>query len=168
MNRYDISNDYRQKFIESNPQVWPASMHPIYFSINGDDIKPSTNSYAMEKAEHGLVIFTYTYTVISQSDCSMVPLFFSSTGEIEDYLIIDGWKIYFSTPITAFYRCNKTLIYMKKGDILIEEEIRPGKISEELPPIWALFAIIRKCSSQDEIDLTKKAYKQEKDLQENL
>ena len=44
----------------------------------------------MDNAEHGLVIFHNTYTVIFQSDSCMLPLLFNSNGEIEDDIEIDG------------------------------------------------------------------------------
>ena len=76
MNRYDISSDFKKKFVEENKSVWSKSIKPVYFSINGEQAKASSNPYSMEQAGHGLVVFPYVYTVISQKDSSLVPLFF--------------------------------------------------------------------------------------------
>jgi hypothetical protein len=161
MNRYDISNDYRKKFVEENKSVWSNTIKPVYFSINGNQAKASSNPYSMEQAEHGLVAFTYSYTVISQDSSSLVPLFFNANGDIEDYIIIDGWKLYFSEPITSMYRCYSTLVYMEKGTLKTEVSFNPSwKIVEEFPRIWELFCTVRTCNSQVEIDYVKKIYNQ--------
>ena len=65
MNRYDISSDFKKKFVEENKSVWSKSIKPVYFSINGEQAKASSNPYSMEQAGHGLVVFPYVYTVIS-------------------------------------------------------------------------------------------------------
>lgn len=45
----------------------------------------------MEKAEHGLVIFTYSYIVIEREDDCMVPLFFNSN----DVFTTDYYSIFY-------------------------------------------------------------------------
>lgn len=160
MNRYDISSDYRKKFIEENKSVWSNSIKPVYFSINGDQAKASTNPYSMEQAEHGLVVFPYEYTVITQEDYSLVPLFFSANGDIEDYIVIDGWKLSFSPPTTSMYRCYSTSVYMKKDALSVSIEISPWEVAEEFPRIWKLFCVVKTCNSQVEINYVKKIFEQ--------
>ena len=105
MNRYDIAMDFKKKFIEQNEKVLRQTVKASFISINGNNVKVSRNPFSMEKAEHGLVIFTYSYIVIEREDDCMVPLFFNSNDEIEDYINLDGWKLYFSKPLTALYKC---------------------------------------------------------------
>ena len=90
MNRYDIAMDFKKKIIEQNENVWSKTIKSSFIAINGNDVKVSSNPFYMENAEHGLVIFHNTYTVIFQSDSCMLPLLFNSNGEIEDDIEIDG------------------------------------------------------------------------------
>lgn len=160
MNRYEIARDYRKKFIDENKSVWSNSIKSVYISINGDNAKASTNPYSMEHAEHELVIFSYLYTVVTQENSSLVPLFFNANGEIEDFIIIDGWKLYFSSPVTSMYRCYNTYVYMVKDGMEIRVDISPWDVAEEFPRIWNLFYIVKNCNSQIEIDYAKKIFKQ--------
>lgn len=160
MNRYEISNEFRKRFVDENKNVWGTSIKPYYFSINGEEVIASSNPYLMENSEHGLVIFTYAYTVINNTDCSMVPLFFCSNGRIEDYIIIDEWKLYFSPPKTATYKCYTTYVYMEKGDLYLDIPIKLFKLEKEIPAIWKLFSMVRKCTSKLELDYVKTMYQQ--------
>lgn len=156
--------DFKKKFIEQNENVWSKTIRPSFISINGDDIKVSTNPYSMEKAEHGLVIFYYTYTVITQNDCCMVPLFFNSNGEIEDYIEIDGWKLYFSKPITALYRCDYCTCYMSKESLKLSITTYPWKLDDEFERIWHLFSVARSCQTQRELDFAYKIFESEGEI----
>lgn len=168
MNRYDISSDFKKKFVEENKSVWSKSIKPVYFSINGEQAKASSNPYSMEQAEHGLVVFPYVYTVISQKDSSLVPLFFCANGDIEDYIVIDGWKLSFSAPTTSMYRCHSTSVYMEKDSLSIDVKISsPWNIAKEFPRIWKLFYIVKDCTSQIEVDYAKKFFENELEI-ENL
>lgn len=126
MNRYEISYEFRERFITENRKVWRSSVKATYFAINGEEVLPSINPYLMEDSEHGLVIFTYTYIVITNTDCSMVPLFFSSDGTIEDYIIIDDWKFYFSEPMTGMFRRYYTAVYMEKENLSCSVNVENG------------------------------------------
>jgi hypothetical protein len=160
MKRYEISYDYIKKFAQENKNVNEKTIKPLYFSLNDDKAILSSYPYTMEQAKYGLVIFSYTYTVITQLDYSLAPLFFNSNGGIEDYIVIDGWKLYFSKPITSMYRNNGTYVFMEKGILKLEMQISLYDVENEFPRIWELFSVIRKCCSQTEIDCVKKLYDQ--------
>lgn len=164
MNRYDIAIDFKKKFIEQNENVWRKTIKTSFIAINGNDVKVSSNPFSMENAEHGLVIFHYTYTVISQSDSCMVPLFFNSNGEIEDYIEIDGWKLYFDKPITSSYRCDSHKCYMTNGVLKLSLIIRPWLVDEEFKKLWHLFSMARTCETQKELDYAYKIYKDEENI----
>lgn len=165
MNRYDIAMDFKKKFIEQNEKVLRQTVKASFISINGNNVKVSRNPFSMEKAEHGLVIFTYSYIVIEREDDCMVPLFFNSNDEIEDYINLDGWKLYFSKPLTALYRCYNFNCFMTNGLLEISISINPLNLDNEFERIWHLFSIVRTCKTQKEIDFAKKIYQNEKDIQ---
>lgn len=166
MNRYEIANDFKKKFIEQNENVWSRTMKPTYFSINGDETKASTNPYAMENAEHALVVFHYTYTVITQEDCCMVPLFFNANGEIEDYIEIEGWKLSFSKPITALSRYWSTHCYISNDKLNASITVKAWEFDKFFDRIWKLFSVARTCKTQMELDFACKIYNLEKDILE--
>lgn len=161
MNRYETAMDFKNKFIEQNENVLKLTVKPSFVSINGDDVRISTNPYSMENAEHGLVIFHYTYIVIEREDCCMVPLFFNSNGEVEDYIEIDGWKLYFSKPLTAYYKCNTFECKMSNGPLKLSINIFPWELDDEFEKIWHLFSLVRTCKTQNEINLAQKVYQTE-------
>lgn len=156
--------DFKKKFIEENENVWSKTVKPSFVSINGDDIKVSANPYSMEDAEHGLVIFHYTYTVITQSDSCIVTLFFNSNGDVEDFIEIDGWKLYFDKPVTALWRCDYMTCHMTNGSLNLDVITHPWKLDEEIEKIWHLFSVIRTCSTQKEIAYAYKIFKKEEDI----
>lgn len=164
MNRYEISMDFKKKFIDENENVWSKTVKPSFISINGDDIKVSTNPYSMEDAEYGLVIFHYTYTVITQSDSCIATLFFNSNGDVEDFIEIDGWKLYFDKPITALSRCSYMTCHMVKSSLKLDVITHPWKLDDEFSKVWHLFSIVRTCETQKEIDFAYKIYKREEDI----
>lgn len=162
--RYDISMDFKKKFIEENENVWSKTVKPSFVSINGEDIKVSSNPYSMEEAEHGLVIFHYTYTVITQSDSCIVTLFFNSNGDVEDFIEIDGWKLYFDKPVTALWRCDYMTCHMTNGSLKLDVITFPWELDNKFEKIWHLFSVIRTCSTQKEIDYAYKILKKEEDI----
>lgn len=164
MKRYDIAMDFKKKFIEENENVWSKTVKPSFVSINGDNIKVSANPYAMEDAEHGLVIFHYTYTVVTQTDSCMVPLFFNSNGDVEDFIEIEGWKLFFDKPITEFLRCGYITCHMTKGSLNLDIITHPWALDEEFEKVWHLFSIVRTCNTQKEIDYVYKIYNKDKDI----
>jgi hypothetical protein len=128
----------------------------VYFSINGDQAKASSNAYSIEQAEHGLIIFKYWYQVITQYDSCFVPLFFSADGEIEDYIVIDEWKLYFDKPKTSDFRCYGINVYMQKDNLKVSLAFNRSNVEEDFPKIWKLFKIVRNCKSQIELDYVVK------------
>lgn len=164
MSRYDKAMDFKKKFISENENVLAKTLKLSYVSINGDDVKVSANPYSMEKAEYGLVIFHYNYTVITQSDCCIATLFFNSNGDIEDFIEIGGWKFYFDKPITAQYRCGYRSCYMTNGKLKLDIITHPWKLDDEIERVWKLFSVVRTCDTQKEIDFACKIYYREDDI----
>ena len=112
--------------------------------------------------------FTICIYCKSQKDSSLVPLFFCANGDIEDYIVIDGWKLSFSAPTTSMYRCHSTSVYMEKDSLSIDVKISsPWNIAKEFPCIWKLFYIVKDCTSQIEVDYAKKFFENELEI-ENL
>lgn len=101
MKRYEISNDFKEKFIQSHPNVWKNTVKPTFFSLDDDSASASDYWYSFENSKYGLVVFSYTYTAQTNNDTSMIPLFFNADGKIDNYITLDGWKLYFSRPYTA-------------------------------------------------------------------
>lgn len=166
MSRYEIVNEFRKMFIEQNPSVKKTSLVPTFFSINSENVKASSNQFAFENAERGLVIYTYSYTVITQVDYCLVPLFFDIDGEAEDYIIVDGWKLSFSTPVTASRRCEGVSCYFSKGNLKGKIYDSVNGLVDNFERIWKLFSIVRTCVTQKELDYVCKIYKLEKDINE--
>lgn len=164
MSRYDIAMDFKKKFISENENVSAKTLKPSFVSINGDDVKVSAYPYSMENAEHGLVIFHYTYTVITQTDRCIATLFFNSNGDIEDFIEIDGWKLYFDKPITSQYRCFGRYCHMTNGLLRLSIVTYTWKLDEEIERIWKLFSVVRTCVTQKEIDFVRKIYDRDEDL----
>ena len=161
MNRYDIACDFKKKFLEENPC---NTIKPSYISINGDTIKVSSNPYAMEESEHGLVIFKYTYTVQTQPDDCLVPLFFNQNGDIEDYIELDGWKLSFDKPYTSTNRCYNIKCYISNGSLKKSIIIDRYKIDQEFDSIWKLFSVARMCKTQLELDYAYKLFKEKQNV----
>lgn len=164
MNRYDIACDFKKKFLEENPCIWKNTIKSSYISINGDTIKVSSNPYAMEESEHGLVIFKYTYTVQTQPDDCLVPLFFNKNGDIEDYIDLGGWTMSFTKPITSSYRCYNIYCYISNGSIKKSIKIDRYKIDQEFEGLWKLFSVARLCKTQLELDYAYKLYKEKQNV----
>lgn len=164
MKRYDIAQDFRKKFIEEHPNVWGETMSPVYFSITGDEAKVSKYHYSIEGAEHALVIFVYSYKVITQYDRSLVALFFHKNGEIEDHIIIDKWKIYFSPPKTHSFKSCTPYVYMEKDGLQASFKLNLNTIDNAFPRIWSLLSIIKECRSQIEINYIQKVYELEEEI----
>lgn len=165
MNRYEIAMDFKKKFMSENKNIWPQTMIPTYFAINGTDVKVSSNPYSFENSEYGLVIFHYIYTVISQSDKCIIGLFFNSNGEIEDFIEIDGWKLYFSKPVTAGWRCDRTTgFHITNGKLKLDARIHVNDLYQNFPRIWQLFSIIRTCETQKEVDFALRIYAREGEI----
>lgn len=160
MSRYDYVCDFKKKFLEENPSVWKNTLKPLYISINGDDTKVSSNPYAFEESEHGLAIFKYTYTVQTQPDDCIVPLFFNQNGDIEDYIELEGWKMSFCKPITSSYRCYNIYCYISNGPLKKSIKIDRYKLDKEFDDIWKLFSVARRCKTQLELDYAYKLYKE--------
>lgn len=156
--------DFKMKFITDNKNVWVQSVKPTFFSITGNKVRTSIVPYSMENAEHALVIFHYRYTVIEQSDIYFVALFFNSNGDINDYIEIDDWKLYFNKPITALNRRDFIKCSMTNGLLRIEIHTQPWNIDEKFERIWQLFSLVRTCKTQTEVDFVKKIYEQEGEI----
>lgn len=152
MNRYELSNDFRKKFVEQNENVWSKTVRPTYFSINDEETRTSSNPYSMENAEHALVVFHYNYTVITSECTSLVPLFFNANGDVEDYIEIDGWRFSFGKPVTALYKCNAISCTFSKDGLSASIRIHPLEFDQSFDRIWKLFCIARTCKTQRELD----------------
>lgn len=165
MTRYDIAMDFISKFVKRNENVWKNSIKPTFFSINGDEIKKSNIPNSWEEADLGLVLFHYTYTVLTQEDKCIVPLFSLSNGEIEDYVEVDGWNFSFSKPKTALYRCNGEInCYMSNNNLGLVVKSNLWSLDDDFEKIWQLFSIVRTCTTQKEIDFAYKIFKSEKEI----
>lgn len=168
MKRYEISNDFKEKFIQSHPNVWKNIVKPTFFSLDDDSASASDYWYSFENSKYGLVVFSYTYTVQTNNDTSMIPLFFDADGEIENYIELDGWKLYFSSPYTADLKCGWMYVYMQKDDMSVSCMVSPNDIAKSFPPIWEKFAAVRKCDSQAELDYVNKIYSKDMEIKDLL
>lgn len=168
MKRYEISNDFKEKFIQSHPNVWKNTVKPTYFALDDDSASASDYWYSFENSKYGLVVFSYTYTVQTNNDTSMIPLFFDADGKIDDYITLDGWKLYFSRPYTADLRCGGMYVYMQKGDMSVSCMVSPNDIAKSFPSIWEKFAAVRKCDSQAELDYVNKIFSKDMEIKDLL
>lgn len=160
----NIADEYRKIFVSENQNVWP-NIRTEYFSIDDDNIYQSTMPFILDKAKVGLVIYRYTYTVISAEDYSFCSLFIKENGEAEDYIEIDGWRFRFDRPITSMYRTYSRAVCISNGVLtLVIKLYQPFEIADKMKRLWELFKLCRKCTTQLELDFLCKMYNQECDL----
>lgn len=162
----NIADEYRKIFVSENQNVWP-NIRSEYFSVDDNNINQSTTPFILDTAKIGLVIYRYTYTVLSAQDYSFCSLFIKENGEAEDYIEIDGWRFSFDKPITSMYRTYSKEVRISNGTLKLAIKLyQPFEIVDKMKRLWELFRLCRKCTTQLELDFLCKMYNQECDLTE--
>ena len=90
-----ISEEYKSHIISQNPNIWGQTVKMHYFILDGETVEYSTVPFVLDSAKRAMVIYTYTYTVMTNNDQSFFALFLDSDAdnEVNDNLVIDGWKL---------------------------------------------------------------------------
>ena len=157
MSREDIAKAFIDKFLREHPSVFKRSLRTAFISINGDVAKVSSYPFSIENAEHCIILFMYEYNVWQTNDYSYIPLCFNATGDIEDFIEINGWKLSFNKPVTSSLHSGPAKVFIENGEkkIVLEWSRR----EDYFPRIWKLFTIAQTCTTQLELDFALKAYK---------
>lgn len=79
-----LVNDYKEYIIANNPNVWANSIRQEYLIIDGDSVRTSNVPFALDNAKFALVLFHYTYTVVTQNNNNFFALFVNDEGYAED------------------------------------------------------------------------------------
>lgn len=159
-----LVNDYKEYIIANNPNVWANSIRQEFLIIDGDSVRTSNVPFALDNAKFALVLFHYTYTVVTQNNNNFFALFINDEGYAEDYVEIDKWRFEFDKPVTALYRTQSKNLIISKGNLKLKVKVNMVNVAKGFERMWELYAKARECSSQLELDLLKDLYVQKQDL----
>jgi hypothetical protein len=164
-----ISEEYKSHIISQNPNIWGQTVKMHYFILDGDTVEYSTVPFVLDSAKRAMVIYTYTYTVVTSDDRSFFALFLDSTAnnEADDNLVIDGWKLKFDLPYTSGYRTYGRTLYMSKENLSLEiNDHWSDYLGTGFETYWKLFERVRECSTQKELNMLKELFRAKKDIDE--
>ena len=164
-----ISEEYKSHIISQNPNIWGQTVKMHYFILDGETVEYSTVPFVLDSAKRAMVIYTYTYTVMTNNDQSFFALFLDSDAdnEVNDNLVIDGWKLKFDSPYTSGYRTYGRSLYMSKDNLSLEiNDHWSSFLGTRFDTYWKLFARVRECSTQKELNILKELFRTNKDLDE--
>ena len=162
-----ISEEYKSHIISQNPNIWGQTVKMHYFILDGETVEYSTVPFVLDSAKRAMVIYTYTYTVMTNNDQSFFALFLDSDAdnEVNDNLVIDGWKLKFDSPYTSGYRTYGRSLYMTKENLSLQiHDHWSCYLGGGFDTYWKLFARVRECSTQKELNILKELFLAKKDL----
>ena len=162
-----ISEEYKSHIISQNPNIWGQTVKMHYFILDGETVEYSTVPFVLDSAKRAMVIYTYTYTVVTNNDQSFFALFLDSdaNNEANDYIVMDGWKLKFDTPYTSGYRTFSRSLNMSKDDLSLEIYSHCSAFTNSgFDTYWKLFARVRECSTQKELNILKELFQAKKGL----
>jgi hypothetical protein len=129
---------------------------------DGTFIQPTTNAYAMEDAKYVVVFIGYTYRVVTNTDNSHLVMFAGEDGILGDKLLIDGWKMTFNAPrFDSYCTYNRTVTISKEG-LRLELSVKAHELTARFEDVWQFFTEAQKCTTQHELELLGKLFKQNK------
>lgn len=164
-----LSEEYKSHIINQNPNIWPKTVKMHYFILDDDAVEYSTVPFVLDNAKRAMVLYTYTYTVTTWDDQSFFALFLDSTSNIEanDHIVIDGWELKFNVPHTSGYRTYGHTLYMSKDNLSLNVNgYMNDFVGNGFETYWKLFARVRECSTQKELNMLKELLEAQKNLDE--
>ncbi len=117
---------------------------PIYLAINADDSIESSNLwFILNDATFAVILYPYTYRVLTAEDTSAFVLFIDDKGHCSDNIYVNGWNIRFDSPKERFYRTyNRYATISKSGhEITLATPGRSLTLSA-FTKIWNYFKLI--------------------------
>lgn len=160
-----IANDYLAQIKSQYDCILKGSIKMEYITINNDNlVKVSSTPYILDNAKIAIVIYYYSYLVLTQYDNNYFVLFMDTEGNIDSSLNIGGWKIEFSDPITSSYRTYYKDLTISKSNLSTSISVPKHNVGEIFPKIWELINKVQLCDSQIELDLLEKLYEKEEEI----
>lgn len=145
------------------PQV--INFGNIYFAGVKEDstiIQPTTNAYVLEGTKYIAVFIDYSYVVVTNTDRSHMVLFAGEDGILDDKLLVDRWKMTLNAPRFDSYCTYDRTYTISKEDLRLQINVKPHELTSRFEEMWQVFTEAQKCTTQHELDLLGRLFKQRK------